>query len=412
MNEVTIDNVKTLEDLKSQLNIELNKAAISFVRIGYLLKTARDTDILKDTEYSNVNEFAQKEFGLDRSQVSRFMRINDRFSISGYSEQLKVEYEGYGSAKLSLMLTLPDEINEELSPEMSKADIQAIKEEYDEENKISPIELACEEKPEDEPDEFIALVVKHLNDEHPEPAELMKDSIERAKHFNIEIKSIDAKENYIPDGDKIYNIRIEGQGRFMVSMKDAGITITNMRDPGNKSTVSWDDFLTALLQDLSQRNFSPEKEEKPKEKPKKVEKSKAQKEKVAPVQPKTEKKEPEKSESPTENQEVEKVEGEIMPPPVAPTACHPSEPVKAWDEEQAAGEETTGAAGEEDEIDEGTIEDKKFDLQIRHQLEKILQEIKAREKTNWGHITDELRDTIRKINTYMEGEYENSNRSM
>lgn len=102
MNEVMVENVKTFEDLKSQLNIELNKAAISFVRIGYLLKTARDTDILKDTEYNDVNDFAAKEFGLDRSQVSRFMRINDRFSISGYSEQLKVEYEGYGSAKLSL----------------------------------------------------------------------------------------------------------------------------------------------------------------------------------------------------------------------------------------------------------------------------------------------------------------------
>ncbi len=393
MNEVTVENVKTYEDLKSQLNIELNQAAISFVRIGYLLKMARDTEILKDTEYSDVNEFASKEFGLDKSQVSRFMRINDRFSISGYSEHLKVEYEGYGSAKLSLMLTLPDEINEELSPEMSKSDIQAIKDDYDEEQKISPIELACEEKPEDEPDEFIDLVVKHLNDEHPEPAELMKNSIERAKYFNIEIKAVDAKENYIPDGDKIYNIRIEGQGRFMVSMKDDGITITNMRDPGNKSTLSWNDFLTALLQDLSQRDFGPEKEKKPKEKPKKVEKSKAKKEKVAPVQPKTEKKEPENSEKPAENQEeVEKVEGEIMPPPAAP-----SEPVN---EEQAAGEVTVEAAGNEDEIDEGTIEDKKFDQQIIYQLEKILQEIKAVEKTNWGHITDKLRDTIRCINEY------------
>ncbi len=155
MNEVTVENVKTLEDLKSQLNIELNKAAISFVRIGYLLKTARDTDILKDTEYSDVNEFAQKEFGLDRSQVSRFMRINDRFSISGYSEQLKVEYEGYGSAKLSLMLTLPDEINEELSPEMSKSDIQAVKEDYDEEQKITDLEVMREDKEPEEPEELL-----------------------------------------------------------------------------------------------------------------------------------------------------------------------------------------------------------------------------------------------------------------
>ena len=397
--------IMNYEQLKNELNEELSRTANSFVRIGYLLKLARDDrHILDGSEYSDVNEFAQKEYGLDKTQVSRFIRINDRFSIDGNSTKLLPQYEEYGSTKLSIMLTLPDEINEELSPEMSKTDIQAIKEEYDEENKISPIELACEEKPEDEPDEFMALVVKHLNDEHPEPAELMKDSIERAKKFNIEIKAVDAKENYIPDGDKIYNIRIEGQGRFMISMKENGITITNMRDPGNKSTVSWDEFLTTLLQDLSQRDFSSEKEEKPKEKPKKVEKSKAQKEKVAPVQPKTEKKEPENSEKPTKNQEeVEKVEGEIMPPPVAPTACQPSEPVKVWDEEQTAGEATVEAAGDEDEIDEGTIEDKKFDQQIIYQLEKIKQEIQAVEKTNWGHITDKLRDTIRYINTYIGG---------
>lgn len=380
--------ITSYSDLREQLHQELSRTATGFVRIGYLLKKARDTDILKEEGYKNVNEFASAEFGLDKTQVSRFIRINDRFSEGGNSDKIQEKYAQYGSAKLSLMLTLPDEINEELSPEMSKTDIQAIKEEYDEENKISPIELACEEKPEGEPDEFIALVVKHLNDEHPEPAELMKASMDRAKKFNIEIKVVDAKENYIPDGDKIYNIRIEGQGRFMVSMKDDGITITNMRDPGNKSTVSWDDFLAALLQDLSQRDFSPEKEEKPKEKPKKVEKSKAQKEKVAPVQPKTEKKEPENSESPTENQEVEKVEGEIMPPPVAPTACQPSEPVKVWDEEQAAGEATVEAAGESQTEAAGEI------TALRQQVVNLLDQVKNEvvHGESWETIRDHVRD--------------------
>lgn len=380
--------ITSYSDLREQLHQELSRTATGFVRIGYLLKKARDTDILKEEGYKNVNEFASAEFGLDKTQVSRFIRINDRFSEGGNSDKIQEKYAQYGSAKLSLMLTLPDEINEELSPEMSKTDIQTIKEEYDEENKISPIELACEEKPEDEPDEFIALVVKHLNDEHPEPAELMKASMDRAKKFNIEVKTVDAKENYIPDGDKIYNIRIEGQGRFMVSMKDDGITITNMRDPGNKSTVSWDDFLAALLQDLSQRDFSPEKEEKPKEKPKKVEKSKAQKEKVAPVQPKTEKKEPENSESPTENQEVKKVEGEIMPPPVAPTACQPAEPVKVWDEEQAAGKATVEAAGENQTEAAGEI------TALRQQVVNLLDQVKNEvvHGESWETIRDHVRD--------------------
>lgn len=385
MNEVTVENVKTFEDLKSQLNIELNKAAISFVRIGYLLKTARDTDILKDTEYNDVNDFAAKEFGLDRSQVSRFMRINDRFSISGYSEQLKVEYEGYGSAKLSLMLTLPDEINEELSPEYSKSDIQAIKEEYEEEQKISPIEVMTEEIPEDEPDEFIAQITKQLNDEHPEPINNIHWGIEHG----VEIDEEDIKDAYMPAGDCTYNIRVAGQGRFMVNCKSEQITIVSMRDPGNKTTLSWTEFTKATLEDAKTRDFSTKEEPtKPKEKQKKVEKSQA-----------TKKEKPKKKE-----------------PQAAPTARQPEETAETQSEEskEAAGEqeimpkpvEDTEAAGEEEHIESEEEKDTKaagdltaFERQICNELGSIITEISSPLKPNWGHITDRLRDTIRMINS-------------
>lgn len=281
MNEITsYENIRSFDDLKGAMSTELNKAAVSFVRIGYLLKTARDTEILKETQYADVNEFASAEFGLDKSQVSRFVRINDRFSIGGYSEHLKVEYQEYGSAKLSLMLTLPDEINEELSPEYSKSDIQAIKEEYDEEQKITDIEVMLEEQAEapeseDGADEFLSLVVKELNDEHPEPLSNL--------HFENTAKDLnylmdDLQEAYMPDGECVYNIRISGMGRFMVSMKEDGITIINMREPSQKSPVSWNEFMKLTEYDEAHRTFTIQKEKPATEpKPKKVEKSKAAK---------------------------------------------------------------------------------------------------------------------------------------
>ena len=280
MNELT--NVKTYDDLRIQLNTELNQAAISFVRAGYLLKIARDTDILKGSSYSNVNEFASAEFGLDKTQVSRFMRINDRFSINGYSEELEEKYRNYGSAKLSLMLTLPDEINEELSPEYSKSDIQAIKEEYEDEQKISDLEVMMEDKPDDEPDEFIALVVKHLNDEHPEAINTIHWGIGQGITVDLE----DIKDAYMPDGDRAYSIRIPGQGRYMITCKDAEISIVNMRSPEEKSTLSWDEFMTATLEDEKTRDFNAKEPEKA-EKPKKVEKSKPTKKAEPKEKPKT-----------------------------------------------------------------------------------------------------------------------------
>lgn len=381
MNEVI--SIQNYEQLRSRLNEELNQAANSFVRIGYLLKMARDDkNILEGSGYSDVNEFAKTEFGLDKTQVSRFIRINDRFSLNGNTPELLPEYSEFGSAKLSLMLTLPDEINEEISPEMSKSDIQALKDDYDEESKITPIELALEEKPQDEPDEFIALVVKRLHDEHPEPAELMKEAIDAGGAIGIPSDwdyENDAIENYMPDGDKIYNIRIEGQGRFMISCKESGISIINMRDPANKTPLTWKEFAKAAVEDVSRRDFKKPEAPKaePKSKPKKVEKSKPKKAPVAPVQP-----------------EIEKAEGEV----VEKGEMDPPEEGQQENETEEEQRQQEDQDDEDNEDDSGQQEEKELEKDVIEQLEKIIQEIEDPEKTNWDHIKEQLFGAIHEIN--------------
>ena len=270
MDEISINTVNDYLTLRQALGNELSKAAISFCRIGYLLKRARDEEnILQDSGYDNVNAFALAEFGLDKSQVSRFIRINDKFSVGGYSEHLKSEYEQYGYTKLSLMLLLPDEINEELSPEYSKSDISAIVKDYKEEEAITDMEVMMEDKS-DAPDEFIAAVVKELNDEHPEPLEWFEESIEIADNLGTVAGIPDIKEAYMPDGESIYNIRIAGQGKYMVKMCDDGITITNMRQLDEKSPLTWQEFLEAVREDRINRPAKPKQEEKKAEKPRKA----------------------------------------------------------------------------------------------------------------------------------------------
>ena len=41
---------KSYEDYKNEVGQELTRASESFVRIGYLLKAARDTEVLKDSD--------------------------------------------------------------------------------------------------------------------------------------------------------------------------------------------------------------------------------------------------------------------------------------------------------------------------------------------------------------------------
>lgn len=102
MNEVLY--TKTFNEWQQELDTELVKSAESFVKIGYLLKVARDTDILVNSGYGNVVEFAKARYGLDKTQVSRFIHINDRFSEGGNSAELQDRYKGMGYAKLTIML--------------------------------------------------------------------------------------------------------------------------------------------------------------------------------------------------------------------------------------------------------------------------------------------------------------------
>lgn len=386
MNEIV--SIMNYTQLKGELNEELSRTANSFVRIGYLLKIARDNkDILEGSGYSDVNEFASKEFGLDKTQVSRFIRINDRFSIDGNSTQLLPEYAEYGSAKLSIMLTLPDEINQELSPEYSKSDIQAIKEDYEAEQKITPIEVACEEKDPDAPDDFIACVVKQLNDEHPDPINFFHETTEIGKKIGQDPDEEDVKEAYIPDGDHTYNIRIPGQGRFMVNMKQDGVTIVNMRDPSIKTPLHWDEFTRFIIEDEETRDFTEKQPEK-KEKPKKVEKSK-----VAPEQPKKEKKGTESVKKETENEQKD---------PENDNKCSNNEkndqnPDEIEQEEvmnppeEAASEEPEEAAGAKYE-DTDVLD--KIQVDLIDELEIIKTYI---ERRNWRSARETIEDVLNRV---------------
>ena len=193
------------EEYKSTVDRVLNKTVEDFVLIGYLLKKGRDTDILKGSGYANVNEFAEAEYHLDASQVSRFIRINDKFAVDGYSDRLKEEYRGYGYAKLSIMLMLPDTLNEELSPVLSKTEITAVKEEIEAEAKVTDIEVILEGEKEEQKE--LDNLGKGLHQLFLEDPELFRRLYEQEKE-DPDIRTV--QESLAPDGEKVYSVRVQG----------------------------------------------------------------------------------------------------------------------------------------------------------------------------------------------------------
>lgn len=236
---------RSYQEYKQELDTELKKTAEGFVRIGYLLKVARDTSILAESQYDNVVDFARAEYGIDKTQVSRFIHINDKFSKGGYAPELKEEYQGFGYAKLSIMLSLPDSVNEELTPDFSKSEVQQVKDEIDEEKKTTDIEVMLEEKDSVQQsfDTNLEKAVYQLGKDAPEVYKRLWESAvkngESGKRFI---------ENLIPDEKAMYIVRIPGAGRCMLSMKaeEDTVKLINIRDSSANETYTKQELEDAL----------------------------------------------------------------------------------------------------------------------------------------------------------------------
>ena len=236
---------RSYQEYKQELDTELKKTAEGFVRIGYLLKVARDTSILAESGYDNVVDFARAEYGIDKTQVSRFIHINDKFSQGGYAPELKEEYQGFGYAKLSIMLSLPDSVNEELTPDFSKSEVQQVKDEIDEEKKTTDIEVMLEEKDSVQQsfNTNLEKAVYQLGKDAPEVYKRLWESAvkngEAGKRFI---------ENLIPDEKAMYIVRIPGAGRCMLSMKaeEDTVKLINIRDSSANETYTKQELEDAL----------------------------------------------------------------------------------------------------------------------------------------------------------------------
>lgn len=340
-----MDNLVVFKDYKQfkiAMDAEVSEAAAGFVRIGYLLKQARDTNIVQQAGFEDVNEFAKACYGLTRDMVSRYIDINDKYSEGGNSMELQQRYKAYGYSKLAEMLTLPDAIADEIAPSTTREEIRELKREYREEQKISDIEVMCEEP--ERRDEVILednlqKAVFALLEAEPELYEKLYLGMDG--DMDDEEKEEKMLDILAPNGAAVHTARVPQVGRLMISIKEneQKIQLVNMRS-GEKEEYflsnlifaienTWpmesknveDAYMKVYGKPLKQQEVKEEKAETPKTAPK------AKKTEIAPAQQSknvkntkedeekpgaavTESKEPE-SEKITPKP-IEKVEGKIV----------------------------------------------------------------------------------------------------
>ena len=237
---------RNYSEYKQELRTELEKTSEGFVRIGYLLKVARDTDILIGSGYKDYLDFANGEFGLDKSMVSRFIRINDRFSEEGNSDRLLEQYKGFGYAKLAIMLRIPEVITEELSPEYTKAEIQEIKDHIDEERNKTEVQHFEENMDvimNPPTDSLLVRVLKAIGEENTELYIKIWD------FFTENTEWDGLKDIFKPLDQMTYVVRVPGEGKIILIVKEDGAALTIARTE-TKTNHSWDEIKAAWAESM------------------------------------------------------------------------------------------------------------------------------------------------------------------
>lgn len=392
MNE--LEELKNYSEYKAALDKQIKESAEGFVKIGYLLKLAKDTDILKDSQYSNVIEFARAEYGLDKTMVSRFININDRFSENGNSPVLKTAYQGFGYAKLAIMLQLPDELNEELTPEYSKREIQTLKAEVDEEKKISDLEVYAEGT-DTEKTELEQIIYK-ICEENIQVYESIYDAVTHEK-----LNADNIVDMFAPAEDMIYSVQIQGAGRKAVSFKQGeDIAVVSLRT-SEKDTYNPQEVYIATMNIAGRNIINSEADAKTvwqqiyaKEYPEK-------KPLVAPVQhsSKADIKRPEKKTKVVKAKQEEIHDIEKTVPKASPIETQePEKPIKT--EAEPVDEQVEGQKNIADYPDvipvervEGTVESLTSEADIKNNIITAASNIKFTLEVN-SYITDNIIDRL------------------
>lgn len=237
--------------IKEDIKRRLNHLAESFVAIGYRLKQIRDTEAYRQDGYNTIFEFAEKELGLTKSPTSRFMAINDKYSVGGNSLELREEFIGLGKSRLSEMLTMDPEDYVLITDQTSIKDIREIKR----------MEKAAGEN------EDLTKFQEVLRKEYASK-DRRKELIEIANAKCID----DIKAAVIPEG-----YRLMKKGVLVIKFEDEKITVRTMGVSGVQE-LTWSEILNEYDQAFDLGAADPWKaaygeiEEEVKPEPKKVEK--------------------------------------------------------------------------------------------------------------------------------------------
>ncbi len=117
----------TAESAGRAIRKDMTDVARCCVSIGFHLKAVRDRKLYMEMGYENLWDYAADQFGLSMSSTSRYIAINDRFSVGGNTPQLLPEYSKFSKSQLQEMLNMTPEQVGQVTEDMTVKEIRKLK---------------------------------------------------------------------------------------------------------------------------------------------------------------------------------------------------------------------------------------------------------------------------------------------
>lgn len=117
----------TAETASRIIKNDMTNVARSCISIGFHLKAVRDRELFREMGYDSLWNYAADQFGLSMSSASRYIAINDQFSVGGNTPQLQPEYRNFSKSQLQEMLNMSPEQIEQVTEGMTVKEIRKLK---------------------------------------------------------------------------------------------------------------------------------------------------------------------------------------------------------------------------------------------------------------------------------------------
>lgn len=124
MSELLYKNI-TFEEAVERAKENLTGMVETFIAAGYYIKVMKEE--YEQRGYKTIWECAEAELGLKKSEASRAMSMNSKYSVNGNTPYMQEKYKQYSKSQLQEMLKMPEEQIEQVVPDMTVKEIREIR---------------------------------------------------------------------------------------------------------------------------------------------------------------------------------------------------------------------------------------------------------------------------------------------